>query len=185
MSPVALPLVAFAVLLAIGVKGRYDGLFDDSLGLETVKDHIKTDYRPGETVNEAIDYRTNLPGVYAIGDINTYENKLKLILCGFHEAALMAHSAAHIVFPDKKISLYVFGDDFQRGSAETVVNQIDAINKEDAQGNRLVRIHAVGFPVLVNASPSAQASAERFASLMRILSEKNGGTFVALNSYKP
>jgi hypothetical protein len=87
--------------------------------------------------------------------------------------------------PDKKISLYVFGDDFQRGSAETVVQQIDSINKEDAQGNRLVRIHAVGFPVLVNASPSAQASAERFASLMRILSEKNGGTFVALNSYKP
>ena len=51
------------------------------------------------------DYSTNVPGVYAIGDINTYENKLKLILCGFHEAALMAHSAAKIVFPDKKISL--------------------------------------------------------------------------------
>lgn len=51
------------------------------------------------------DYSTNIPGVYAIGDINTYENKLKLILCGFHEAALMAHSAAHIVYPDKKISL--------------------------------------------------------------------------------
>jgi len=51
------------------------------------------------------DYSTNIPGVYAIGDINTYPNKLKLILCGFHEAALMAHSAAKIVFPDKKISL--------------------------------------------------------------------------------
>ncbi|MEZ5002201.1 MAG: NAD(P)/FAD-dependent oxidoreductase [Chitinophagales bacterium] len=51
------------------------------------------------------DYSTNIPGVYAIGDINTYTNKLKLILCGFHEAALMAHSAAHIVFPDKKISV--------------------------------------------------------------------------------
>jgi len=51
------------------------------------------------------DYSTNIPGVYAIGDINTYENKLKLILCGFHEAALMAHSAAHIVYPEKKISL--------------------------------------------------------------------------------
>ncbi len=52
-----------------------------------------------------VDYSTNIPGVYAIGDINTYENKLKLILCGFHEAALMAHSAAHIVYPDKKISV--------------------------------------------------------------------------------
>jgi thioredoxin reductase (NADPH) len=52
-----------------------------------------------------LDYSTNIPGVYAIGDINTYPNKLKLILCGFHEAALMAHSAAKIVFPDKKITL--------------------------------------------------------------------------------
>ena len=52
-----------------------------------------------------VDYSTNIPGVYAIGDINTYQNKLKLILCGFHEAALMAHSAAKIIFPDKKISV--------------------------------------------------------------------------------
>ena len=86
---------------------------------------------------------------------------------------------------DKKISLYVFGDDFSSGSAEAVVSHVDAINKEDAKGNRLVRIHAVGFPVLVDAHPAAQASAERFASLMRTLSERNGGTFVALNSFKP
>ena len=51
------------------------------------------------------DYSTNVPGVFAIGDINTYEGKLKLILCGFHEAALMAQSAFKIVFPDKKFSL--------------------------------------------------------------------------------
>lgn len=48
------------------------------------------------------DYSTNIPGIYAIGDINTYTNKLKLILCGFHEAALMAHSAFKFVFPGKK-----------------------------------------------------------------------------------
>lgn len=48
------------------------------------------------------DYSTNIEGVYAIGDINTYPGKLKLILCGFHEAALMAHSAYKFVFPDKK-----------------------------------------------------------------------------------
>jgi hypothetical protein len=87
--------------------------------------------------------------------------------------------------PDKKISLYVFGDDFQTGNVDAVVKQVDAINKEDKHGNRLVRIHAVGFPVLVNASDSEHASARRFAALMRILSEKNGGTFVALNSVKP
>ncbi len=48
------------------------------------------------------DYATNVPGIFAIGDINTYPGKLKLILCGFHEAALMAQSAFHIVYPDKK-----------------------------------------------------------------------------------
>ncbi|MDW3648763.1 MAG: NAD(P)/FAD-dependent oxidoreductase [Bacteroidia bacterium] len=48
------------------------------------------------------DYSTNVEGVYAIGDINTYPGKLKLILCGFHEAALMAHSAYAYMNPDKK-----------------------------------------------------------------------------------
>ncbi len=51
-----------------------------------------------------IDYSTNVPGIYAIGDINTYPGKLKLILCGFHEATLMVQSAFKIVNPDKKIS---------------------------------------------------------------------------------
>jgi thioredoxin reductase (NADPH) len=50
------------------------------------------------------DYSTNIPGVYAIGDINTYPGKLKLILCGFHEAALMAQSAFKHVYPNQKLS---------------------------------------------------------------------------------
>lgn len=50
------------------------------------------------------DYSTNIPAVYAIGDINTYPGKLKLILCGFHEAALMAQSAFRYVYPDQKLS---------------------------------------------------------------------------------
>jgi thioredoxin reductase (NADPH) len=50
------------------------------------------------------DYSTNVPGIYAIGDINTYPGKLKLILCGFHEAALMAHSAFKHVYPDQRLS---------------------------------------------------------------------------------
>ena len=69
-------LEADKVLLAIGVKGRFDGLFDASLNLATERDHIKTDFRPlnwdgpGKgTINEAVDYKTNLPGIYAIGDI--------------------------------------------------------------------------------------------------------------------
>lgn len=50
------------------------------------------------------DYSTNVEGIYAIGDINTYPGKLKLILCGFHEAALMAQSAFKFVYPDQKLS---------------------------------------------------------------------------------
>jgi thioredoxin reductase (NADPH) len=50
------------------------------------------------------DYSTNIPGIFAIGDINTYPGKLKLILCGFHEAALMAQSAFRFVYPNEKLS---------------------------------------------------------------------------------
>lgn len=51
------------------------------------------------------DYSTNIPGIYAIGDINTYANKLKLILCGFHEAALMSHSAYKYMNPGVKYTM--------------------------------------------------------------------------------
>ena len=49
-----------------------------------------------------LDYSTNIPGIYAIGDVNTYENKLKLILCGFHEGTLAVQSAFARIHPDKK-----------------------------------------------------------------------------------
>lgn len=51
------------------------------------------------------DYSTNIPGIYAIGDINTYKNKLKLILCGFHEAALMSHSVYRYINPGVKYTM--------------------------------------------------------------------------------
>jgi thioredoxin reductase (NADPH) len=51
-----------------------------------------------------LDYSTNIPGIFAIGDINTYPGKLKLILCGFHEATLMCQAAFKMVNPDKKLS---------------------------------------------------------------------------------
>lgn len=52
-----------------------------------------------------VDYSTNVPGIFAIGDINSYEGKLKLILCGFHEATLAVQSAYKRIFPDKKLVL--------------------------------------------------------------------------------
>jgi len=53
---------------------------------------------------ECASFESNVPGIFAIGDINTYPGKLKLILCGFHEAALMAQKAHRYVFPDKKLT---------------------------------------------------------------------------------
>ena len=65
-------------------------------GLEIEKNAIKVN---------TVDYQTNIPGIYAIGDVNTYEGKLKLILCGFHEATLMCQSAYKLLNPGKKFVL--------------------------------------------------------------------------------
>ncbi|MBT8084522.1 MAG: VWA domain-containing protein [Woeseia sp.] len=81
--------------------------------------------------------------------------------------------------PDKKISIYVFGDEFQGQSMEAVLRDIDGINVEDEDGDRLVRIHAVGFPYNFSGNSIPQSS-QRFAGLMRLLCDRNGGTFVAL-----
>ena len=56
-------------------------------------------------VNNALDYQTNIPGIFAIGDVNTYPGKLKLILCGFHEATLMCQAAYQIINPGKRYVL--------------------------------------------------------------------------------
>ena len=53
-------------------------------------------------VVDTLDYSTNIPGIYAIGDVNTYTNKLKLILCGFHEGTMAVQSAFARIHPDKK-----------------------------------------------------------------------------------
>ena len=76
---------------------------------------------------------------------------------------------------DKQISIYVFGDDFPRGSVEAVCRYVTRVNKADRFGNRLVRIHGIGFPTQIGTANGA-----KFAHLMRKLSEQNGGTFVAL-----
>jgi hypothetical protein len=87
--------------------------------------------------------------------------------------------------PGKKISLYVFGDEFTGNSIENVIRTVDLINKEDARGNRLVRIHAVGFPVMFAQAQNLQYTGLRFATLMRALCDRNGGTFVGLNTFRP
>ena len=65
-------------------------------GLEIEKNAIKVD---------TLDYQTNIPGIFAIGDVNTYPGKLKLILCGFHEATLMCQAAYKIINPGKRFVL--------------------------------------------------------------------------------
>ncbi|MCB1733184.1 MAG: VWA domain-containing protein, partial [Halieaceae bacterium] len=62
---------------------------------------------------------------------------------------------------------------------------VDRINRTDNQGNRLVRINAVGFPVQFIRAPHLQATGIRFATLMRELTYRNGGTFVGLNDFRP
>lgn len=88
-------------------------------GLEIEKNAIK--------VNNALDYQTNIDGIYAIGDVNTYPGKLKLILCGFHEATLMCQSVYNRLNPGKKYVLKyttvagVDGFDGSRKEAEKAV----------------------------------------------------------------
>ncbi|MDY0088968.1 MAG: NAD(P)/FAD-dependent oxidoreductase [Flavobacteriaceae bacterium] len=88
-------------------------------GLEIEKNAIK--------VNNALDYQTNIEGIYAIGDVNIYPGKLKLILCGFHEATLMCQSIYNMLNPGKKYVLKyttvsgVDGFDGTRKEAEKAV----------------------------------------------------------------
>jgi hypothetical protein len=79
---------------------------------------------------------------------------------------------------EKKISLYVFGDEFTGTSIDSVVRTVDLINREDGTGERRVRIHALGFPVRPDAP---QFTSIRFSALMRVLCARNGGTFVGVN----
>ena len=86
---------------------------------------------------------------------------------------------------EKKISLYVIGDEFSGTAMQPVINTVDHINRAGKDGTRRVRIHAVGFPVVMDKTTRAGNTGERFATLMRALCQKNGGTFVGLNSTRP
>jgi len=87
--------------------------------------------------------------------------------------------------PDKKISIYVFGDEFTGESIQNVVQTVDRLNDRNFGGERRVRIHGVGFPVQFIRPPELQTTGIRFATLMRELTYRNGGTFVGLNDFRP
>jgi len=87
--------------------------------------------------------------------------------------------------PNKRISIYVFGDEFTGRSIDDVVRTVDRINRPDSNGIRPVRIHAIGFPTVFTVAGAGDTTGIRFATLMRILCRRNGGTFVGLNSLRP
>jgi hypothetical protein len=86
---------------------------------------------------------------------------------------------------DRRISLYVFGDEFTGDSIDRVLETVDHLNRPDRSGERKVRIHAIGFPTIFAQARYGETTGVRFATLMRLLCERNGGAFVALNSLTP
>jgi hypothetical protein len=78
---------------------------------------------------------------------------------------------------DRPISIYVLGDEFTGPSIQEVVDTVDRINRSRGTGERLVRIHSLGFPI---PGQYPQHTSMRYATLMRILSARNGGVFVGL-----
>jgi hypothetical protein len=78
---------------------------------------------------------------------------------------------------DKRISLYVLGDEFTGDSIQKALEDVANLNKVDKDGRRLVRIHAVGFPESPGMAPFTSI---RFSALMRLMCEQNNGTFVGI-----
>jgi hypothetical protein len=84
--------------------------------------------------------------------------------------------------PDQKMSIFVFGDEFTGKSIEEVVRTVERLNHRGDQ--RRVRIHALGFPTMFSQAQWPEKTGVRFATLMRILCDQNGGAFVGLNSVR-
>lgn len=85
---------------------------------------------------------------------------------------------------EQKISLYVYGDEFTGRSIREVAEAVRRLNRPDRAGVPLVRIHAIGFPVQFANAPGLQITGIRFATLMRELTRRNGGSFVGLSSFR-
>ncbi len=86
--------------------------------------------------------------------------------------------------PDRKISLFVLGDEFTGPSIRQIAEVVRKVNRPDQSGQPLVRIHAIGFPTQFANPPNMQSTGIRFAALMRELTRQNGGSFVGLNSFR-
>ncbi|MEZ5487131.1 MAG: hypothetical protein R3E75_05750 [Steroidobacteraceae bacterium] len=82
---------------------------------------------------------------------------------------------------DKRISIYVLGDEFTGESIQGALDAVDRINRPDGSGRRRVRIHAIGFPVGGGMTPFTNI---RFSALMRAMCERNDGTFVGLTNVR-
>lgn len=85
----------------------------------------------------------------------------------------------------QRISLYVFGDEFSGTAIQPVLDEVDRSNRVAADGRRRVRIHGVGFPTVIERTRQAGNTGQRFATLMRAVCLRNGGTFVGLNRTHP
>jgi thioredoxin reductase (NADPH) len=88
------PLALDAMRVCLGLSPKLGPVADWGLAMERKQLQVDTEK-----------FSTNVPGIFAVGDINTYPGKKKLILCGFHECVLAAFGAAALIFPDKKIQL--------------------------------------------------------------------------------
>jgi len=87
--------------------------------------------------------------------------------------------------PDRKISLYVLGDDFTGRTMEPVLETVKALNRDGPNStDPMVRIHSIGFPVQFQGNAGQNSSGARFAALMRELAHQNNGTFVGLNDFR-
>lgn len=86
---------------------------------------------------------------------------------------------------DRSISLYVLGDEFTGDSVDRVLKRVERLNRPDETGERKVRIHGIGFPTIFSQARYGENTGVRFATLMRLLCEQNGGAFVALNDLNP
>jgi hypothetical protein len=96
------------------------------------------------------------------------------------EAAIRLFATA-----DKKVGIYVLGDEFTGSSIDSVVRAVDRMNRRTTDGRRRARIHAIGFPTIFSQSEAPDTTGVRFATLMRLLCDRNGGAFVGLSTLAP
>jgi hypothetical protein len=96
----------------------------------------------------------------------------------------IAYAVRTYYSPDKKISIYYFGDDFPGRSVQQVVDVVERYNQDGKDGKPMVRIHGVGFPALFDVegySPGSGGGGAHYATLMRELARHNAGGFVGLD----